>query len=120
MAIATIIAADSARESARRTEECKLYVQGFDSKISTIAEQKYYASCVQRLNPDPATENELLVGKACVLILLIAFLVGMIVGWKSERNIIDSVLCGSMFVVGLAVGVILLGLLVAGVMFLFS
>jgi len=120
MAMTAIIAANNARESARRTEECKLYVQGFDSKIASVAEQKHYAGCVQRLNPDPVNESELLVGKACVLVLLVAFIAGVIFGWKSEGNIIDAVLCGALFVVGLAVGVLLLGLLVAGVMFLFS
>lgn len=120
MAITAIIAANNARESARRTEECKIYVQGFDSKISSTAEQKYYATCVQLLNPEPVSETEIIVGKFCVASLLISFVIGLIVGWREEKSIPTALLVATMFPLALVcIGAVVIFILM-GIAFLFK
>ena len=116
---AAISASTSARMEREKTEQCVLFVEGFDSRKSTVVEQKQYASCVQRLNPDPKTESETAVGKVCVVALLIALVVGMIYGWK-EDGWYGSAMFGMCFPLFLAFGVAMLLMVATGIGFVFS
>ena len=116
---AAISASNSARIEKEKTEQCILFVEGFDSKKSTVVEQKYYASCVQRLNPDPKTESDLLAGKICVIALLLALIAGIIKGW-SDEGLEGAILYGLCFPLFLAFGVAVLLMIGLGIVFLFS
>lgn len=116
---AAISASNSARIEEEKTELCILFVGGFDSKKSSVVEQKHYASCVQRLNPEPVTESETVFGKVCVIGLLVALVVGIIKGWR-DGGLEGAMLYGMCFPLFLAFGAAILLMIVMGIVFVFS
>lgn len=116
---AAISASNSARIEREKTEQCVLFVDGFDSRKSSVVEQKHYASCVQRLNPEPATESQTVVGKVCVAAMLIALVIGLVWGWK-EEGIFGSIIAGILFPLGLVCLVAVLIAVIMGVGFVLS
>lgn len=113
---AAIASMNSARIEREKTSQCVLFVEGFDSRNSSVSEQKHYASCIQRLNPEPMSESGVTTSKICVVGIILAMVVGMIYGWK-EDGFLGSVFFGIAFPLFLvfAAGVLLLTSI--GVMF---
>lgn len=116
---AAMSASNSAKIEQDRTGHCILFVEGFDSKKSSVVEQKYYASCVQRLNPDPKTESDMFVGKVCVIMLLLALVAGIIKGW-SDDGAEGAFWYGICFPLFLALGLCILAMVAGGIIFVFS
>lgn len=79
MAVAAIAAAQNAH---REKEFCILYVEGFEHNKASVQEVQTYAECVERLYPQPASEDAVFAGKVCVTLIFIAMIVGFIHGWK--------------------------------------
>lgn len=113
---AAISASNGARIEREKTEQCVLFVEGFDSRKSTVTEQKQHASCVQRLNPEPQTESSVMVTKFCIVGLLIAMVIGFVYGWKNG-DAVDGVCLALLFPLLLAVGAVVLILVATGVLF---
>lgn len=118
---AAISASNSARIEREKTEQCVFFVDGFNSKKSTVVEQKQYATCVQRLNPEPETETEssIMVTKFCVAALLVAMVIGFVYGWKKDE-FIDGILLALLFPFLLALGATILVMVAAGVVFVIA
>lgn len=116
----TMLASQSAQRSRETTERCKLYVEGFDNTNPTVAEQKYFASCVQRLNPEPVSENDQLVMKGCVLLLLISLVVGIVWGWKEGDGFAGMVMGALLWPLITALFILVVFGVIAGIGFLFS
>lgn len=79
MTVAAIVAAQNAQ---REKEACVLYVEGFEHNKSSIEEIQAYAECVEKLYPQPASEDTVFIGKVCVSLIFIALIIGFIHGWK--------------------------------------
>lgn len=116
---AAISASNSARIEREKTEQCVFFVDGFNSKKSTVVEQKQYATCVQRLNPEPETESSIMVTKFCVAALLVAMVIGFVYGWKKDE-FIDGILLALLFPFLLALGATILVMVAAGVVFVIA
>lgn len=61
-----------AEDTARRAE-CRFILAQFDSKRATVAEMHAYASCVQRLHPDP-------LGPEVIVLLKVMFAIALVGG----------------------------------------
>ena len=86
-----ISASNSAQISAQHRENCKLYIEGFDSKGAGVESQKHYAECVQLLNPNPAPESLVYFFKGCILTIFLFAIIGGIKGWKERWGFWDQV-----------------------------
>lgn len=103
-----------------RVDRCTVFESRFDVARASVAEKQEYASCVETLYPMPTTEGESQILKGGIVILLAAMVIGMIYGWKSSRDAEGVILCGLMFPVFAALAIFVIGLIVAGVGYLFS
>lgn len=110
---------NSQRGREEREEQCVLFVDGFDSNNSSIKEKQAYSSCIETLYPEPVSDTDILVGKACVSVLLVALVVGIVWGWKQDG--VEGAVIFGLGVPGAitAFGLLLL-LVLAGVGFLFT
>lgn len=89
--------------------QCRLVVQGFDNKTATVQQQKEFASCVQRLNPEPMAGGEVIFIKVWIAIVFISMAVGGYKGYKDEWSSVSvgvGVFLGFCF--GFMAGLILL------------
>jgi F0F1-type ATP synthase assembly protein I len=116
---AAISASNSSRMEREKTEQCVLFVEGFDNKKSTVTEQKTYASCVQRLNPEPQTESSIMATKFCVTALLVAMVIGFVYGWKKDE-FIDGIFLALLFPLLLALVAGVLVMVAAGIVFVIA
>lgn len=119
-----ISASNSAQISAQRRENCKLYVEGFDSKNAGVESQKHYAECVQLLNPDPMTSNEAFGMKVGIVVVLIAAVIGLVWGIKEGDSPADTLMMSFLgLILGacIAASIILVGVLAwSGIAFVFN
>ncbi len=69
-----------------RSDQCKLTLDKFDSKSSTVVEQKAYAECVQWLYPDAATGGELILLKFVVAATIVGGCVGAVIGYHGASK----------------------------------
>jgi len=116
---AAISASNSARIAQQKKEECVLFVEGFDSRSSNLVQQKHYASCVQLLNPEPMTANETTGAKVCIVAMLVALIIGLVVGWKDD-GLFGAIMFGLLFPLGLAIIGIIVLVIFSGLVFLFA
>lgn len=103
-----------------RVDRCIVFESRFDVARASVAEKQEYASCVETLYPQPLSDGAHFVAKGGVLLLLIAVIAGLIYGWREHRDIEGSLLCGLLFPLFAAAGAFVVGLIVAGVGYLFS
>lgn len=116
MAVAAIVAAQNAQ---REKEACILYVEGFEHNKSSIQEVQAYAECVEKLYPQPTSENAVLVGKVCVSLLFIALIIGFMHGWKVS-GFGEAIWYSLIWVISCIATIFVFGLLFAGIGFLLS
>jgi hypothetical protein len=112
-------AAQSAAHRAR-VDRCTVFESRFEVARASVAEKQEYASCVETLYPMPVTEGETSLIKACIVVLLIAMVLGIIWGWRDSRDWEGPVLCGLMFPVFAALAMFIIGLIILGVEYLFT
>ncbi len=122
--VGSVVAIQAAQNERIEKQRCEAVIYNYEPQYASKAEMKDYAYCVQKLYPEPMNDTQNMVAKGCVLVLLIAFVVGIIYGYnKSKETCGDwvDILVWS-FLVPACVGLFMcfLGLLLAGVGFLFS
>jgi hypothetical protein len=112
-------ASNSAQIARIKREECELIVETYDPVGAPVIEMKEYAQCVNYLHPNPASDEVVFAGKIVVLILLLAFVLGLIVGiFKPDRyhdwvdRLFIKPLCytGCAFVIMIVVALIVVGI----------
>lgn len=110
-----------AQEAAHRArvDRCTVFESRFEVAQASIAEKQEYASCVETLYPLPLSEGGTAVIKAGIAILLVAMVVGLIYGYREHRDVESSLMCGLLFPL-CAAAILVLGLIAAGVTYLFS
>lgn len=121
-AIASSAAANAAARQARKTA-CVSIETTYRPEMATVQEKQAYAECVDLLYPQPSvpfTGTELLIAKSGVLLLLISMVVGAWWGWREEREIGLAALSCVMAPIVLGCVVFILGLVIAGIAYLFT
>lgn len=111
-----------AQEAAHRArvDRCTVFESRFEVAKASVAEKQEYASCVETLYPMPTTESESQLLKGCIVVLLVAMVIGVVYGWKESRDAEGVILCGLMFPVFAALAIFVIGLIIAGVGYLFT
>lgn len=111
-----------AQEAAHRArvDRCTVFESRFEVAEASVAEKQEYASCVETLYPMPTTEGATTVIKAGIAILLVAMIVGLIYGYREHRGVEGSLMCGLLFPMCTVGAIFVLGLIAAGVGYLFS
>lgn len=103
-----------------RVDRCAVFENRFEVARASVAEKQEYASCVETLYPQPVSQNETYLIKGCIVLVLIAVVVGAVIGWKEHRDVTGAIL-GSVFAAIFTVaGVLTLGLIAFGIRYLFS
>jgi hypothetical protein len=98
---------------------CKAYLPTFNAQTATIAEARQYADCVSLAYPHQASGETVLLGKALIVCLLVGAAIGAVRGYQ-EDGVVGSAMYAFMFA-GIVFSLALaLGLLVAGVGYLFT
>jgi hypothetical protein len=80
-AVGAAVAANVALQSAAARRACEASMPTFQHEGASVAEMRSYSSCVQRLYPSPMSDDSIMVAKACVFVLIAAFVAGLIWGW---------------------------------------
>lgn len=111
-----------AQEAAHRArvDRCTVFESRFDVAKASVPEKQEYASCVETLYPMPTTESETVLIKGCIVVLLIAIIVGAVYGWRDHRDWGGALLCSVMFPVFAAVAIFVISLIAYGIGYLFS
>lgn len=123
-AIAISTAQSSAAMAAARAAErraCEGVIQTFDAKGAAVEAMRVYADCVDLLHPDPMTGSEI----EFLKYFLIACFIGSGVGiwWCHKEQFVGGVIGDTIigfFVgfVGTGVGLFIIGLIIAAVVFI--
>jgi hypothetical protein len=116
------IAAQNARIAKQDRQQCRAFMPSFEAKAATVEQARYYSHCVEVIYPQPLEGSELVWGKIAVVVLILAFIVGIVVGWfKDPYDRLFSVVCGAFFAPTIVFIVGLIGFgIVAGIRFVFS
>ena len=111
-----------AQEAAHRArvDRCTVFESRFEVAKASVVEKQEYASCVETLYPAPTTEGETYLTKGCIVVLFIALLAGSIVGYRSERDFSGLFMGAVGGVLLAAVGLMCIGLIIAGIGYLFT
>jgi hypothetical protein len=125
-AMASSAAANSAAQAAKKNS-CSAFELSYRPDLATVGQKQQYAECIELLYPQPSAPlagAEIIVAKIAIVILLIAFVVGAVKGWRegygTSDRIVGAVLTGLMGWVCVAVVALILGLAIAGTAYLFS
>jgi hypothetical protein len=113
-------AATAAMVQASRAQDmaCRSLVNSYKPEAATTAEMREYADCVYRLNPQPLSDSTAIVLKVLVAALIAAFVVGCV---REKGDWVYRFIGGGVAYLCVAsLAIILLGLGVAGAVFLFS
>lgn len=121
MSAAAIIASQNAqREYEAKKRECSLYVEGFTHDNATTEQMYVYTECVETLYPKPVQDLEpTAFGKVSVIAMLIAFVVGMVQGYK-EDGVFGGILFATIFPLALIFIAIVVGLVGIGIGYVLS
>lgn len=111
-----------AQEAAHRArvDRCTIFESRFDIARASVAEKQEYASCVETLYPTPTSEGETYLIKGCIVVVLLALVIGAVHGYKEFRDLSGAFLGSVMWAACSAGALIAIGLLIAGVGYLFS
>lgn len=105
-----------------RVDRCTVFESRFEVARASVAEKQEYASCVETLYPQPSnlTESDTYAIKGLIVILLIALVVGAVVGYRDFEDVSGTILGAFCGVVFTATGMIVLVLLYLAFAYLFS
>jgi len=111
-----------AQEAAHRArvDRCTVFESRFDVARASVGDKQEYASCVETLYPTPTSEAGTYIIKGCILALLFALIAGMIVGWKEHDGVGTILMTGIAGVLFTALGLAGVGLVIAGIGYLFT
>lgn len=125
-ALASSAAANSAAQAAKKNS-CVTLELTYKPELASVSQKQQYAECLELLYPKPSaplTGGEVVAAKIGIVILLIAFVIGAVKGWREGYDTADSmlgaVLTGLMGWVVVAVVAFILGVAIAGIAYLFS
>lgn len=125
-ALASSSAANSAAQAARKNS-CVAFEMSYRPDLASVSQKQQYAECVELLYPHPSapiTQGEIIAAKIGIVILLIAFAIGAVKGWRegydTADSIVGAILTGLMGWVVVAVVAFILGVGIAGILYLFS
>jgi hypothetical protein len=109
---AAIVSANTANAAAANAEAqkaayaaCMSFVRGYEHDKATVQEMREYAGCIERLQPDPRSNQELMAEKACVLFMFLAIIGGVV--WQCKYRTINENLAPSVcfgFLFGFLIG----------------
>lgn len=111
-----------AREAAHRArvDRCTVFESRSDVAKASVSEKQEYASCVETLYPMPTTEGETYLIKGCIVVVLLALVIGAVYGYREFRDLSGAFLSSIIWAVCSAGALIAIGLIVAGVGYLFT
>lgn len=112
-----IIASNQAREAKKIA--CKDLETHFTGQ-ETQEVKKQYAECIQLLYSEPASNNEILIGKGLVALLFIGIIIGLIHAKRDENGVTSYLVYPLVWGMGLPLVAFMLGLLVKAFIFLVS
>lgn len=107
--MASVQANQAAIEASRVHDmQCRLVVKSFDNTTATVVQQQEFASCVQRLNPQPLGGIEILLIKIWIAVVFISMGVGAYKGhrdpWTGWRfGVFTGCIVGFLAPLGLAI-----------------
>lgn len=84
--VSSMVAIQAAQNERIEKQRCKLVLENYEPQYAETKGMKDYAYCVQKLYPEPMNHTEVGFAKAGVLILLIAFVVGIVYGYIRYKN----------------------------------
>ena len=123
--IASVQANQAAIEASRVHDmQCRLVIKNFDNSTATVEQKKSFSECVQRLNPEPLSHNNIFIFKAWILIIFIcmaAFGIKFLIDANYSVRKLFEIIWG--IFVGFCVGLITplcFFLIYAGIVFLFK
>ncbi|MNJ16328.1 hypothetical protein D3C77_105890 [compost metagenome] len=123
-ALASSAAANQAALQARKTS-CLSFEAAYRPELADVGQKQQYAECVGLLYPKPAagfSENEIWFFKGLIIVLLLSMIIGFVRGdgYGAHQSIGDR-LCGAFLAFcGVTAAIVVLGLLTAAGIFLFS
>lgn len=89
-AIATIAMVQSSialqQAEQAKTEACKGTVATFNAQGATVEQMKSYASCVQRLHPEPVTQEGIWVAKGAIVLVFLGIIAGIIFTYRDSNE----------------------------------
>lgn len=123
--VGAVAASQAAQNNRIEKQRCKLVLENYEPQYAETKGMKDYAYCVQKLYPDPMNNTEVGFAKAGVLILLIAFVIGIIYGYirykkQSFLGLGEIAFWAFMIPAGAFICMFVVLLIVAGVGFLFT
>lgn len=122
--VGSVVAIQAAQNERIEKQRCEAVIYNYEPQYASKAEMKDYAYCVQKIYPEPMNDTQNMVAKGCVLVLLIAFVVGIIYGYKQSKTYVGDIhdiwIWACIFPAVLAVIGFIFALFLAGVGFLFS
>lgn len=123
--VGAVAASQAAQNNRIEKQRCKLVLENYEPQYAETKGMKDYAYCVQKLYPEPMNNTEIGFAKAGVLVLLVAFVVGIIYGYIRYKNqsflgLGEIAFWGFGIPAGAFIFMVLLVLIVSGVGFLFT
>lgn len=116
------IAASNARLMAEEAK-CEIILNNYNSKTASIQDMKGYSTCVEILHPtpnEPMNDTGILFVKFGILLLIAAFVVGLIRGYKEQGELCLAFMEGIVYSVVLLVVGFVLFLILSGAVFIIS
>lgn len=84
--VGAVAASQAAQNNRIEKQRCKLVLENYEPQYAETKGMKDYAYCVQKLYPEPMNSTEVVFAKAGALVLLVAFVVGIIYGYARFSN----------------------------------
>lgn len=125
-AIAASSSASVAAANARRRADeakCETVLNNYNAETASVKDMKGYSACVEMLHPtpnEPMGDTGVLFVKFGILLLIAAFVVGVIKGFREYRDFGMALLEGVVYILILALVVFVSFLIVAGVAFIIA
>ena len=120
---ASSVANNSAAQAAAhraKVDRCVVFESTFDAGKASVAEKQEYSSCVEVLYPQPVGESAVLLLKGSVLLVLLALVIGAVLGYRERDGLFPIVANAFMGAAIVFFTLVVLFLIYCGIAFLFS
>ena len=76
-----------------KVSACKIILQNFDSKQTTVSEMKEYASCVNTIHPSEFSPETVIVLQVIFIVSVLGMIAGGVTAFKDGGGFIEIFLC---------------------------
>lgn len=122
---ASTSASVAAANARRRADEakCEIVLNNYNAQTASVKDMKGYSNCVEMLHPtpnEPMSDTEVLFVKFGILLLIAAFVVGLIREYREHKEFSMAFAGGIVYSLILALVVFVSFLIVAGIAFIIA